>query len=97
MLSTRVIFPAALRQVFKGESVRASDPLEPELHTVELPWGCWESNIGLLEEQPELLALEPSLYPLQEFLERQPKDGKSGTLAGHSDERIGFGSRRLLP
>jgi hypothetical protein len=34
VLSTRVIFPAALRQVFKGESVRASDPLEPELHTV---------------------------------------------------------------
>jgi hypothetical protein len=29
----------------------------------ELPCGCWESNLGPLEEQPMLVTTEPSLHP----------------------------------
>jgi hypothetical protein len=27
----------------------------------ELPYGCWELNLGPLQEQPVLLTMEPSL------------------------------------
>ena len=29
----------------------------------ELPCGCWEWNLGLVEERPVLLTAEPSLQP----------------------------------
>lgn len=29
----------------------------------ELPFGCWEANLGTLEEQPVLLAYEAPLQP----------------------------------
>jgi hypothetical protein len=38
----------------KGQK-RALDPLELELYSSELACGCWESNPGLMEEQPVLL------------------------------------------
>lgn len=42
--------------------VRVSDPLE--LQTVmSCPCGCWDSNLGPLEEWPMLLTTEPSLQP----------------------------------
>jgi hypothetical protein len=42
--------------------VRASDPLD--LHSYELPCGCWELNPGEpLEEQLVLLTTEPSFQP----------------------------------
>ena len=31
---------------------RVSDPLELEFNGCELPCGCWELNLGLLEEHP---------------------------------------------
>jgi hypothetical protein len=34
----------------------------------ELPCGCWELNPGLLEEQPVLLAAEPSVKALEGLL-----------------------------
>jgi len=34
-----------------------------ELQRLELPRGCWESKLGLLEEQPVFLTAEPSLQP----------------------------------
>jgi hypothetical protein len=33
----------------------------------ELPCGCWELNLGLLEEQPVHLTIEPSLQPNYTF------------------------------
>lgn len=30
----------------------------------ELPFGCWESNVSSLKEQPVLLTCEQSLQPL---------------------------------
>jgi hypothetical protein len=43
----------------------ASQEREPDLiiHDYELPYGCWELNSGLLEEQPVLFTSEPSLQP----------------------------------
>ena len=32
-------------------------------NSCELPCGCWDLNLGLLEEQPVLLTAEPSLQP----------------------------------
>lgn len=40
---------------------RPSDLLE--LGLCGLSCGCWESNLGTLEEQPLLLTADPSLYP----------------------------------
>lgn len=41
------------------ENIRS---LETEVADIcELPCGCWESNLGLLEEQPVPSAAEPSL------------------------------------
>jgi hypothetical protein len=39
--------------------------LELELPTVssELLYGCWESNLDPLEEEPVLLTAEPSVQP----------------------------------
>jgi hypothetical protein len=34
----------------------------------ELQYGCWESYLGPLEEQPVLLTTEPSLLPLSEII-----------------------------
>jgi hypothetical protein len=39
---------------------RASDHI---LDGCEPPCGCWELNLGFLEEQPALLIAEPSLQP----------------------------------
>lgn len=39
-------------------NVRVLDPLEQELHSCELPFGCWELILGLLEV---LLTAGPSL------------------------------------
>ena len=33
-------------------------------YSCELPCGCWELNLGLLEEEPVLLTAEPSRQPL---------------------------------
>ena len=38
----------------KRASVNITDGCEP-------PYGCWELNLGPLEEQPVLLTTEPSL------------------------------------
>ena len=35
--------------------------LKLELESCELPCGCWELNLGPLEEQLELFTTEPSL------------------------------------
>lgn len=44
---------------------RVSDPSRPGVtEGCELPCGCWELNPGPLQEQPVLLATEPSLQPL---------------------------------
>jgi hypothetical protein len=37
----------------------------------ELPCGCWELNLGPLEEQPVLLTMEPSLQLRGMHFERQ--------------------------
>ena len=44
--------------------------LELELPTVssELLYGCWESNLDPLEEEPVLLTAEPSVQPRVWFL-----------------------------
>jgi hypothetical protein len=42
--------------------VGVSDPLELQLQAV-VACGCWELNLGSLEEQPILLTAEPSLSP----------------------------------
>jgi hypothetical protein len=43
----------------------ASQERPPDLiiHDRDLPYGCWELNSGLLEEQPVLFTSEPSLQP----------------------------------
>lgn len=40
---------------------KASDPLELELMVVHAGCGCWESNLGFLEEHPMLLTAKPAL------------------------------------
>lgn len=48
-----------------SESVQngVMDTLGLELLACKLPCGCWEMNVGLLEEHPVLLNSELSLYP----------------------------------
>lgn len=43
---------------------RALNSSEPELVTVMMECGCWESNSGLLEEQQMFLTAEPFFQPL---------------------------------
>ena len=38
----------------------------------ELPFGCWESNLGPPEVRPVLLRIEPSLQPSKIFMQRRP-------------------------
>ena len=50
-----------------GDQKRISN-ITPETGVIddcEPPWGCWESNWDLLEEQLVLLATEPSPRPLR--------------------------------
>jgi hypothetical protein len=44
-------------------SVRVSDPLKLDgvINSCELLCGCWELNLGPLEEQTEFLTTEPFL------------------------------------
>jgi len=49
------VLPACM----SGEGVRASGT--GVIDSCELPCGCWDLNLGLLEEQPALLTAEPSL------------------------------------
>ena len=44
---------------------RASDPI---IDGCEPPCGFWELNLGPLEEQPVLLAIESSHQPLDSWL-----------------------------
>ena len=46
---------------------KASDPLELDLDTgdCELPYGCWELNLGPLEEHPVQLSTELPLQSLK--------------------------------
>jgi hypothetical protein len=53
-LSTLFAFMPAIQK-------RASDPITDGF---EPPCGCWELNLGPLEEQSVLLPTEPSLQPL---------------------------------
>lgn len=50
-------------QVYKGGQKRALDLLELELQTWDLPCKCWDSNQGLQQEEPVLLAAELSPQP----------------------------------
>ena len=45
-----------------GEGVKS--PGTGGTHSCELSCGCWELNLGPLEEQPVLLTIETSLQPL---------------------------------
>jgi hypothetical protein len=45
-----------------GEAV--DSPGTGVTHGLEPPCGCWELNLGPLQEQPVLLTTEPSLQPL---------------------------------
>lgn len=40
------------------------DPLELQLHGCQLPCGCWELNLDLLQEQQVLFTTEPTLQQL---------------------------------
>ena len=49
----------------------------------EPPCGCWELNVGPLEEQPVLLTTEPSLQPPTTcFLYDWPRDTVDTSSAG---------------
>jgi hypothetical protein len=47
------LFPQRLEEDIRGPGTGVVDGCE-------LPCGCWESNLGLLEEQPVLLTTEPA-------------------------------------
>lgn len=55
-----------------GGLKRALNPLELELWMVYgPPCGCWESNLGLLQEQQIFLTSDPSLQSqFQSFIEQ---------------------------
>lgn len=38
-------------------------PISGTVHTGELPCGCWELDLGVVQEQPVFLIAEPSLWP----------------------------------
>jgi hypothetical protein len=42
--------------------------LDPITDGCEPPRGCWELNLGPLEEQPVLLTAEPSLQPQDKII-----------------------------
>ena len=42
----------------------ARSPGTGAMDSCERPCGCWESNLGPLEEQPVLLTVEPSPQPV---------------------------------
>lgn len=44
---------------YPQKSERALNFLEPELVMVVMGYGCWESNLGILEEQQTFLTAEP--------------------------------------
>ena len=45
----------------------------------ELPCGCWELNLGPLEEQPVLLTTEPFLQPTFNLRSQESEAGGSST------------------
>lgn len=45
-----------IRKYMGSSGIGVSDPCD-------LPCGCWELDLGHLEEQPVRLAVEPSLQP----------------------------------
>ena len=51
--------------------IMMSDSLDLELQSCELPCGCWELNLGPLEEQSVLLTTESSHQPLTDFSMKQ--------------------------
>jgi hypothetical protein len=73
--------PASESTVPAGQK-RALDPITDGC---EPPCGCWESNLGPLEEHPVLLVSEPSLQPLKKVFSRGGQQQWVGVLTTTSD------------
>jgi hypothetical protein len=75
--------------------LKVSDLLEQEMQSLVLPCGCWEVNPAPLEDQPVLLATEPSPQPDIIFLIGSFRHGQRGTFSKRLSKQISVSSYYL--